>query len=218
MTHPSPRYPVPVIGLTGGIASGKSAYARLLADLGCTVISADNIVADLYRQPAILQTLAGWWPSPPHPPVLHPDGSLHRHAVAQIVFADPDQRRRLESLIHPLVTAERERRMTALTGTEAAVVWDVPLLLETDMHPLCDVVAFVDTPDPVRIARVAQRGWSPQDLAARESAQWPLDRKRAAAHLTLDGTADPEIARLAAAHLLHLARQKFAANASKSPP
>ncbi|MFN4244016.1 MAG: dephospho-CoA kinase [Tepidisphaerales bacterium] len=202
---------VPVIGLVGGIASGKSTYARLLARRGCPVFSADEAVAELYRRHDILQTLATWWPSPPYPPVRKPDGSLDRQAVARIVFADPAQRQRLEQLLHPLVADARQRHLAACRGDEPAVVWDIPLLLETGLGPRCTVVAFVDAPESVRLARVVARGWSPQDLSAREAAQWPLERKRDAADVVLDGTADPVVADRAVTDLLALARQKFAA-------
>lgn len=213
MSPPPPTHApaVPVIGLTGGIASGKSTYAGLLARHGCAVFSADRVVADLYRREDILRTLAAWWPSPPYPPVRQPDGSLDRQAVATIVFADPAQRQRLENLLHPLVADARQRHLTACRGDEPALVWDIPLLLETGLGPQCTVVAFVDAPQAVRQARVVARGWSPQDLAAREAAQWPLERKRNAADVVLDGTADPVAADRAVTDLLALARQKLAA-------
>lgn len=204
---------VPIIGLTGGIASGKSTYARLLADAGCHVFSADRVVAELYERPEILQTLASWWPTPPWPSVLRPDGSLDRRAVARIVFANAAERQRLEALLHPLVAEARQRHLAAVSPQVPAVVWDIPLLVETGLTPLCTIIAFVDAPPSVREARAAARGWSADDLKAREATQWPLDQKRALADVVLDGTAPPELAVARARELVDLARQKLANHA-----
>src|SRR5687768_9172845 len=97
----------PVIGIVGGIGSGKSHVARLFGELGCLVIDSDAQVREAYRDPAVLGTIREWWGDA----VFRPDGSLDRSAVAARVFADPSERRRLEGLVHPLVHAARERRM-----------------------------------------------------------------------------------------------------------
>lgn len=182
MTHLLP-YP-PVVGLLGGIASGKSFVSRLLADLGCLVISADELVAECYRDPAVIQTLRAWW----GPDILKPDGTPDRSAIAKIIFSDPGQRRRLEALLHPRVIARRREIMAAARPAPRAFVWDVPLLVETDQHRDCDALLFIDTPLDVRQHRAAARGWNPDELLRREQAQLPLSHKKNLATHVLPGT------------------------------
>jgi dephospho-CoA kinase len=174
----------------GGIASGKSFWAKIFSDLGCLIIDADQLVSDTYRDPAILTQLQSWW----GPTILHPDGTLDRAAVARIIFTDPAQRHRLESLIHPEVHRRREEIMhhaATLSPRPRAAVWDIPLLLETGLHTLCDALVFIDTPLDIRIQRARLRGWDASELAKRQAAQAPLTDKQRLAHLTLPGTAQP---------------------------
>ena len=174
-----------VIGLLGGIGSGKSTVARVLAEEGCVVSNADAIVQDLLGRSEILSTLKAWW----GPRVMGSEGELDRREIARIVFADPDERARLESLLHPLVEAARQSTFAAAPQARAHVI-DAPLLLEAGLADQCDALIFIDTPRSAQIERVQARGWTTQDLDQRESAQWPLDRKRNHAHHVLvnDGT------------------------------
>jgi dephospho-CoA kinase len=184
----------PVIGIVGGIGSGKSFVAQLFAELGCLVISSDEQVTAAYRDPRVLATLHWWWGED----VIAADGSLNRRAVAQRVFADPQQRKRLEELIHPLVNAARQRAMDAAKDDPevTAFVWDTPLLLETGLNKQCDAVVFVEAPEPSRQARVREnRGWEGGELARREKSQWPLDRKREISDYVISNTADAGFAR-----------------------
>lgn len=183
-----PPSSVPIIGLLGGIASGKSHYARELQHLGCPVISADDLVSELYRRPEILQTLSQWW----GPQVLLPDGTLNRPAVASLIFSDSTQRARLESLLHPHILSLCHDRTTAASRRNPpppAIVWDIPLLRETHLDRHCSLLVFVDTPDLLRQSRAAARGWPPGQLAQRELAQLPLTEKRQLAHLIVPGDA-----------------------------
>src|SRR5688572_9492270 len=93
----------PIIGLVGGIGSGKSFVARLFGELGCLVVDSDAQVTQAYRDPKVGETIRGWWGDQ----VLHPDGTVNRSAIAGRVFADPEQKRRLEGLLHPMVHAAR---------------------------------------------------------------------------------------------------------------
>jgi dephospho-CoA kinase len=122
---------------------------------------------------------------------------VNRRAVAARVFADEAERKRLESLVHPLVNAERESRMAAAADDTnvKAFVWDTPLLVETGLHTRCNAVVFVDTPLPTRIARVKGRGWSEQELARRENLQMPLDKKRGMAQYVIRNAAEADTAR-----------------------
>src|SRR5437667_3284274 len=111
----------PVIGIVGGIGSGKSFVARLFGELGCLVISSDEQVSAAYRDPAVLATLRDWWGDD----VVAADGTINRRAIAERVFKDPAQLRRLERLIHPMVHAARERAMSAAASDPnvKAFVW-----------------------------------------------------------------------------------------------
>jgi dephospho-CoA kinase len=187
----------PVIGLLGGIGSGKSFVAQIFAQLGCAVISSDDLARQAYDDPAVRQCLLDWW----GPAVLRPDGSVDRRAIADRIFADsanPTDRRRLESLLHPIVEHRRQQLMHKLVGNTAvrAFVWDTPLLVESGLHRQCDALVFVDAPLPLRQNRVAsRRGWGPQELARREKMQSPLDNKRAISQYTVVNAADAGFAR-----------------------
>ncbi|MFZ4576405.1 MAG: dephospho-CoA kinase, partial [Phycisphaerales bacterium] len=167
---------VPVVGLVGGIGSGKSAVAKALAELNFLVIDADADARAVLSRPEIVAKLVEWWGSR----VLDAAGGIDRKAVGEIVFADPAERRRLESLVHPLVKADRQgvvRR--AREGGFVGVVIDAPLLFEAGSNVDCDHILFVDAPRETREARVKSRGWAEGELAKREAAQLPLDEKRA---------------------------------------
>ena len=184
----------PIIGITGGIGSGKSFVARLFAELGCFVIDSDSQVRAAYEDPDVRQALRNWWGDG----VLNPDGSVRRSAIAQRVFANESERKRLEGLIHPLVARSRDRQMQEMAQNPEVVafVWDTPLLLEAGLNDQCDAVVFVDAPPELRLERVARgRGWDPAELQRRENLQWPLDRKREIADYVISNTADAGEAR-----------------------
>ena len=184
----------PIIGIAGGIGSGKSFVARLFGELGALVISSDEQVTDAYRDANVRKTLLEWW----GPDVIRPDGEINRRFIGAKVFADPAERRRLEELLHPRVHAARERAMAAAAddGSVVAYAWDTPLLLETDLHRQCDAVVFVDAPLETRLDRVrATRNWDAAELARRENSQWGLDRKREIADYVVSNTAGVDVAR-----------------------
>jgi dephospho-CoA kinase len=179
----------PIIGIAGGIGSGKSFVARLFGELGCCVIHADDQVRAAYDDPEIRDTLRQWW----GPQVFKPDRSINRPAVAQLIFSDPEQRIRLEQLLHPWVARQRDIEMErAIADTNLkAIVWDTPLLFEAGLDRDCDVVVFVDAPQELRWNRVIQsRGWTESELIRREKLQWGLDKKRNASHYMVVNTAD----------------------------
>ena len=178
----------PIIGIVGGIGSGKSHVAGLFAELGCLVIDSDAQVREAYRDPAVLATIREWWGGD----VFRPDGTLDRSAVAGKVFGDPAEKRRLEALIHPLVHAAREQAMRGAAGDPQVVayVWDTPLLLEVGLRDQCDAIVFVDAPFEARLARVrATRGWDEAELVRREKSQMPLDTKRRLSEYPLNNAA-----------------------------
>src|SRR5258708_6607394 len=130
----------PIIGITGGIGSGKSFIARCFGELGCHVIDADEQVRTAYRDPKVLETIRERW----GPAAILPTGEADRAFIADTVFKDPTQRVRLEQLLHPLVQQAREREMAEIirVGSPVAFVWDVPLLLEAGLAGACDCVVF----------------------------------------------------------------------------
>jgi dephospho-CoA kinase len=178
----------PIIGIVGGIGSGKSFVARIFGDEGCLVINSDEQVAQAYEREDVKKALVGWW----GPEVVGADGKVNRSAVARRVFADAAERKRLEGLIHPLVAEMRERVMYAGARDAAvrAFVWDTPLLVEVGLHRHCDAVVFVEASEAERKRRVVEtRGWTEADWAAREKSQMALDKKREMANYIVRNTA-----------------------------
>lgn len=182
--------PPVVIGIAGGIGSGKSAVAAAFADLGCVVIDSDREAKAALDRPEVRDELVRWWGAS----VLSPEGRIDRKAVAAIVFAQPAERQRLEALVHPLVRRSRASMIRRAAGARAVIV-DAPLLFEAGVDKECDAVVFVDAPREARLARVQSRGWDEAELDRRESAQIPLDVKRAKSTLLIDNAGPPEALR-----------------------
>ncbi len=178
----SPHLPVSssprplILGLAGGIGSGKSAVAAEFAALGALVIDSDKEAKAALDLPRVREELVKWW----GPRVLTAEGRADRPAIASIIFSDPAERSRLEALVHPIVKATRAQLVerAAREGKHVVVV-DAPLLYEAGVDKECDAVVFVDSPEPLREARVqASRGWDRAELTRRENAQLPLEAKR----------------------------------------
>ena len=170
----------PIIGLAGGIGSGKTAIARMLETLGGCVIDFDRLAHAELSEPDVLKTLLGWWGSS----VVSPEGDVDRAAIADIVFNDPAQLQRLEDLLYPRLMQRSEVLLAAAEAEPIvkAMVLDAPKLFEAGLDRLCDSVIFVDTQMSDRLHHVEQnRGWSEQELIRRENRQTPLDQKRASA-------------------------------------
>lgn len=176
----------PIIGIAGGIGSGKSFVAGVFGELGCLVIGSDDLAHAAYADPAVRQTVRQWWGDG----VIAPDGGVDRRAIGRIVFGNSAERQRLEALLHPIVDRIRHDRMTAAPPGVVAHVWDSPLLFETGLNARCDATVFVHAEPAVRLNRVAARGWDAAELNRREKSQWPLDKKRDLSDYVLDNTAD----------------------------
>lgn len=187
-------YPKPVIGLVGGIGSGKSAVADDFESLGCLVIRSDRIAHEVLEQPAVKAALRQWWGDE----ILAADGRVDRRAVARRTFNNPVELERLNWLVHPKVDEIRRDLMAAYRQSSAvkAVVWDTPLLVETGLYKQCDAIIFVNTPFEQRLARVqATRGWTADELKIREDRQASLDKKKEISDDVIDNGGD-EAARL----------------------
>ncbi|MGA3065842.1 MAG: dephospho-CoA kinase [Tepidisphaeraceae bacterium] len=185
----------PILGLAGGIGSGKSTVARLLAELGCFVIDSDDLTKQAHLRPDVIRMVQEWWGKE----TILPDGRIDRKAVARRVFSDEKERQKLEGLLHPIVNQARDEAMTRAIAQNPqfpAFVWDSPLLFETGQHLRCDALIFVEAPLQQRLARLREsRGWDQQELAKREKLQWPLDKKREISDYVIVNTADADYAR-----------------------
>lgn len=181
---------IPIIGIVGGVGSGKSYVAKMFGDYGCCVIHSDEQVALAYQQPAVREALRQRWGDA----TFNPDGTLNRKRVAERIFASTDERQWLEGVIHPVVAQLRDVTMAEAAATQprpVAFIWDTPLLFEVGLHQQCDAVVFVETPLDVRLERVRRsRGWDAAELARRENSQWPLDKKRDLSHYTVTNAAE----------------------------
>jgi dephospho-CoA kinase len=176
------------VGLTGGIASGKSLVANMFAKLGAELIDTDQIAREVVApgQPGLDAVRAAFGDG-----MLTPRGDLDRAALRKLVFADSEKRRRLDELLHPLIRRRTLERLEQVKGPYAVVA--VPLLVETDFGKLVDRVAVVDCPVPLQLERLIRRDGLPRDEAtAMISAQADRATRLRAAHDVIDNGGDPE--------------------------
>ena len=174
-----------VIGLTGGIASGKSTAARLLGDLGAPVIDADQLAREAVRPgtEALDAIVAAFGDD-----VLQADGSLDREALGKRVFADPEARRTLEWIVHPEVRRLTRLKLHALKESGARVVFYMaPLLIEAGADTLCDEIWVVDLDEATQLQRVTARdGMSREEARQRMKAQMPPAEKAGRGDVVID--------------------------------
>ena len=177
------------IGLTGGIASGKSSVGRLLASRGLPLLDADVYAREALApgSPAAGSVLERYGDG-----VRAPGGEIDRAALGQIVFGDGAERRWLEQLLHPVVRACFKAKLQELAA-EPVVVLVVPLLFEAGLETLCSEVWLVDCDESQQLQRLMARdGLGEADARARIAAQWPLARKRQLADVVLNNRGEPE--------------------------
>jgi dephospho-CoA kinase len=175
------------VGLTGGIGSGKSEVARLLAGHGAVVVDADVLAREAVApgSAGLDRVVAEFGPD-----VLDADGSLDRSKLAQVVFADPERLATLNAIIHPFVR-RRSAEIVAAAPVEAVVVEDVPLLVENNLQERYDVVVVVDALPETQVGRLTRgRGMSEPDALARMSAQATRDQRAAVADVVIDNDGD----------------------------
>jgi dephospho-CoA kinase len=182
-----------VLGLLGGIASGKSFVAQLLVERGAVCLDADAAGHAVLREPDVKQLLLARWGNS----ISNPDGELNRAAIAAIVFAPTENGRAellfLESISHPRIRAKLEAKLADLRQTNCPLaILDAPVMLKSGWDRLCDHVLYVHATDAIRLERARQRGWSEQQFNAREAAQESLAVKRKRSDFEVDnsGTAD----------------------------
>jgi dephospho-CoA kinase len=172
------------VGLTGGIASGKSTVSAILEELGATIIDGDKLAREVVEKdtPGLAQVVAAFGPE-----ILTPDGSLDRAKVGQIVFNDDEKRKVLEGIVHPLVFG-RYAELEAAAPQGGLVVHDIPLLAESGRADSFDAVIVVETPAEVQVERMLRdRGWTRADAESRIAAQATPEQRRAiATHLIVN--------------------------------
>ena len=177
-----------VIGLVGGVASGKSTVAALFGGLGAAVIDADRIAHEVLRSKEVAGKIGDAWGGK-----FLRDGEPDRARIAEYVFEDPRRIERLNEWVHPPTRAEIRSRVRAACRRGAPlIVIDAPLLLEADLEDDCDGLLYVGSDASRRAARVRSRGWNATELRRREKLQLPLAIKRRRAHLVIEnnGTLD----------------------------
>jgi len=177
-----------LIGLTGGIGSGKSTVAELLAERGAVVIDADLLAREVVEPgtPGLAAVVERFGEG-----VLRSDGALDRPALGRLVFADPDARRDLEAIVHPAVRA-RAAELTAAAPPGAVVVQVIPLLAETGQAASFDLVVVVDVAPEVQLARVRARdGLDADEARARVRAQAGREERLAFADIIIDNSGTP---------------------------
>lgn len=177
------------VGLTGGVASGKSTVSGMLRELGAVVIDADEIAREVVAPGTrgLEQVVAAFGSE-----VLTDEGELDRPALGRVVFADEERRRELEGIVHPLVF-ERTVELEQAAPQDAIVVHDIPLLAESGRAETFDAVVVVDAhPDHQLERMLRDRGWSVDDAEARIAAQATREQRRAIATYLIENTGSLE--------------------------
>ena len=184
-----------VIGLIGGIASGKSLVARQLVDLGAGWLDADRAGHEVLELADVREAIRQRWGNE----VFGADGKLSRPAIGRRVFGAESataDREFLENVTHPRIGELLGRQAADLEAEgKQVLVLDAPLLIEAGWNEFCDKTVFVDAPREVRLQRARERGWSEAEFDAREAAQTSLDIKRKRADVILDNSGSAEATR-----------------------
>ena len=176
-----------VIGLAGGIASGKSLVARYFSELGAEVIDADRIGHEVLNDGGVKKQVRATWGDN-----VFEAGEINRSAISRIVFdadSGESELKKLEAITHPVInqrikTEIQEKRERGVL----AVVLDAPVMFKAGWHEVCDKIVFVDTPLPIRMKRTLDRGWSADELERREARQLSLAKKRESSTDVIDNS------------------------------
>lgn len=169
-----------IVGVIGGIASGKSEVSKLLEEKGACVFPADAVGHRLLGRPDIRERIIDLFGVG----CLDENGVIDRKHLAKVFFSGPsDQLTRLEAILHPVIRQQAVEAIKAFRKdrSKPMLILDVPLLIEAGWESLCDKVIFVDAPLEIRLANAMRRGWSDEELFARERTQLPLDKKKESA-------------------------------------
>ena len=182
-----------LLGIIGGIGSGKSTTSALFRQCGAAVINADEIGHQVLRLPDVKKAVQEHWGSS----VFDKNGDIDRRILATVVFADENELAYLESLTHPLIVEEVQRQCNEheQNGVQLCLL-DAPVLLESGWDHKVDQIIFVSTPVEVRWHRIKKRGWSKAEWHQREAAQLPEEEKFRRAHIVLDNSGETEHLRI----------------------
>jgi dephospho-CoA kinase len=178
-----------LVGLTGGIASGKSTVSAMLAEQGAEVIDADHIARQV-----VMPGTPAWCKIREHfgPGVLHPDGQLDRQALADIVFADKSKLALLNEITHPAIFARIADRLEAHHGQDVVVILDAALLIEAGLAEGVDVVIVVHSPREIQVERLAAKGVGQTDARNRIASQLEPEKRLARADIVIDNSGSLE--------------------------
>jgi dephospho-CoA kinase len=178
----------PIIGIIGGIGSGKSTVAAEFAKLGCKVIDADRIAHALLDEPAIREEVVGLVGQA----VLDSSGKINREKLAEVVFVDDQMLESLNRIIHPPVLQRTEELIEKFQGQNQvkAIVLDMPLLVEVGWHKRCDKLIFVNSEKKLRLERAKKMGFDGNQVKIRENFQISLDNKANLADNTIENNSD----------------------------
>jgi dephospho-CoA kinase len=206
-----------LVGLTGGIATGKSTFAGALRELGVPVVDADRLAREAVRRGGpVLEAIVREF----GPQALGADGELDRKRMADLVFADAGARARLEAIVHPAVRAELQRETAGLAAAgHDLAFYDVPLLYERGRELEFECVVLVFAPPEAQRARLAARdGFSPAEAEARLAAQMPIEAKARRADVVVVNDGDLAALRAKAAPLLRDLRRGLGRRLPNAPP
>lgn len=180
-----------IIGLTGGIASGKSTISRLIREKGIPVICADELARKVVEPgyPAYKKMIAEFGEK-----ILNPDKTLNRPKLALLVFSSPEKLKKLNSLIHPAITQEMKEEIERLKKKkEKMVVLDIPLLFEEGLDELCDKAIVVYAPEETQRERLKKReNLSDQEITSRLKSQMLIEEKKKLGDFVIDNSGTPE--------------------------
>lgn len=178
-----------LVGLTGGLATGKSTVSAILRSLGCVVLDADQLARDVVApgEPALAAIVEAFGRD-----VLGPDGALDRKRLGALVFTDPDRRRRLEAITHPAIRDRFLARLAELEaqGFEGIVVWDAPVMIETGGHRAMEKLVVVVADAAAQRARALARDGDAADAERKIANQMPLADKTKLADYVIDNSGD----------------------------
>lgn len=179
----------PVIGILGGIASGKSFVSKQFAKLGCAVIDADEISHEVLLEEQIKNAIRNEFGNA----IFDDLGNINRKRLAEIIFNDEEKVSKLNSIIHPEILAKSEKLLAEYQSRQdlKAIVLDIPLLLEIGWEKLCDALVFIEIDEKLRLQRAQQRGFNdPEQIKKREKFQISLDKKKKKAHYIVNNNSD----------------------------
>ena len=179
---------LPILGLVGGIGSGKSFVSGLFAELGAKVIEGDQAGHEALKQPEIKRHVIERWGQG----IVNDQGEIDRRKLGTLVFADPQQLQELEAIVFPWIREKLQRELAEADKDADAklLILDAAVMMEAGWSGICDAIVFVDAPKEMRQMRVAGRGWSLEELEKRERSQMPLAEKKARCQAIVENAGD----------------------------